>query len=576
MTLDDVLDRFDGVTRRGDDAMARCPHHPDRTASLSISQGRDAVVLCCQAGCNTGDVLGAVGLKFSDLTDKPKSNGNGAAKRRQVADYDYVDEQGNLLYQVVRYEPKDFRQRRPDGAGWTWKLGDTRRVLYNLPDVVDAVAADVEVWVVEGEKDADALGRAGQVATCNVGGAGKWRKEYADALKGARVVICADNDGAGIEHARRVAASLDGVAAQVRVVRPRRFKDIADHLGAGLELDDLEPIDCQGADALADDAVNDAPTSTALRLLLSVRSTAQMQAMPPAEWVIGNWIPRHALSVMWGPPGSMKSFLALSIAAAVATGTEWYGNETRRGLVLYQAGEGGAGIGARTRAWQTAAGVDDDELSPLLWIPTGVNLLDPERRDAFVYVVAEHKPELVIVDTCARALPGGDENVSRDMGRVVEFSDMIRDACGAGCLVVHHGTREGKNMRGHSSLDGAADAVLEVSRDGRIVTLKNTKAKDAEEAAPMQFEPCPVGVSIVLNSLPNGRGSERSSLDAVKACWRQLGSNESFTSKKIIELSNIAERTGYRVINALVEEGFVDKEGTPDRPRYRLRVRGIA
>ena len=107
--------------------------------------------------------------------------------RRIVVTYDYRDERGALLFQVCRFEPKDSRQRRPDGAGgWTWKLGDTRRVLYRLPDLL--AKPEATVFLVEGEKDADRLASLGLTATTVPGGAKKWRTNYADALAGREVV----------------------------------------------------------------------------------------------------------------------------------------------------------------------------------------------------------------------------------------------------------------------------------------------------------------------------------------------------------------------------------------------------
>ena len=115
--------------------------------------------------------------------------------------------------------PKDFRQRRPDGkGGWTWSLGKTRRVLYRLPEVRDAVAGDRLVVIVEGEKDADNLSKLGFTATCNAGGANKWRAEYTESLRDADAVIIGDNDDAGRAHVAHVASSLHGIARRVRVL----------------------------------------------------------------------------------------------------------------------------------------------------------------------------------------------------------------------------------------------------------------------------------------------------------------------------------------------------------------------
>jgi hypothetical protein len=143
------------------------------------------------------------------------SRGNGS---KIVATYDYTDEDGRLLYQVVRRSDKSFPQRRPDGSGgWIWRLDDTRRVLYRLPQVIEAVRTGRRVWIVEGEKDVHALEAAGEVATCNSGGAGCWQPEDARYFRGAKVAPIADKDKPGRGHALDIVRSLEGVASVVRI-----------------------------------------------------------------------------------------------------------------------------------------------------------------------------------------------------------------------------------------------------------------------------------------------------------------------------------------------------------------------
>lgn len=219
----------------------RCPAHEDKRPSLSVNQGDRAVVVKCQRGCSTPDVLAAVGLTMADLYDAPATNGT--HKAEPLASYPYVDEHGDLLFEVVRFVPKDFRQRRPDGkGGWEWRLGDVRRVPYHLPALLEGVAAGRTVFVVEGEKDVHAVESAGGVATCNPGGAGKWRPEFGDFLVGADVVVVADRDPTGTKHAADVEASLLGKARRVRVVDPLTGKDAADHLAAGHTLADWTAV----------------------------------------------------------------------------------------------------------------------------------------------------------------------------------------------------------------------------------------------------------------------------------------------------------------------------------------------
>jgi len=237
----DILARLEGVRPCGPDKWeARCPAHDDQHASLSVGRGEGGrVLLHCHAGCGPIAVVQALGLRLSALfparENRPDKKG---PLGEIVATYDYLDAQGTLLFQVVRFKPKAFRQRRPDTGpdsrdGWVWNLDGVQRVLYRLPELL---AADPGAWifVVEGEKDADALAGLGLVATCNPGGAGKWRDEYAEPLVGRRVCVIPDRDDAGRVHAQNVARRLVGKAAEVRILAlPGEGKDVSDWIAAG-------------------------------------------------------------------------------------------------------------------------------------------------------------------------------------------------------------------------------------------------------------------------------------------------------------------------------------------------------
>lgn len=252
VAVENVLGRLERVKRNGTGWMARCPAHEDRNPSLAISEGEGGrALLYCHAGCQTAAILAALGLSEGDLFEAR----NGASSPEIVATYPYVDEAGELLFEAVRYEPKDFRQRRPDGiGGWIWNLKDVRRVLYRLPAVLAAVEAGEPVVVVEGEKDVEALERAGVVATCNPMGAGKWRTEYAETLRGADVIVVPDLDREGLRHALDVVRSLEGKAASVEIRAPMEEKDVSDHLAAGYDLADLEPWGIEDLERQADEA----------------------------------------------------------------------------------------------------------------------------------------------------------------------------------------------------------------------------------------------------------------------------------------------------------------------------------
>ena len=216
MTAADITRNLRG-RKSGVGWVARCPAHDDRNPSLSLREVDGKVLVHCHAGCDQRavvDVLKARGLW---------PEGQHRQARRLVTIYDYTDETGNLLYQVVRYEPKDFKQRRPDRyGGWEWKKGQ-RQVLYRMPEVLEAPI----VFVVEGEKDAETLRSHGFVATTNAGGAkAPWLPEYTAALLGAEVILIPDNDQPGRQRVLKIARALLGHAARIIVMELDGAKDV--------------------------------------------------------------------------------------------------------------------------------------------------------------------------------------------------------------------------------------------------------------------------------------------------------------------------------------------------------------
>jgi hypothetical protein len=241
--------------------------------------------------------------------------------------YEYVDESGVLLFQVCRTKDKQFPQRRPDGGGgWTWKLGDTRRVLYQLPELLESIANERTVIVTEGEKDVNSLWAIGLPATCNPGGAGKWKAEYSETLCGTDVVIIGDNDEPGRKHVRRVAAALHGVASRVRVLDLARVdrpaKDISEWLAASGTREQLDAL----IDALPDwhAAVADESEIEDRSEASHLISRCAADITPkPIDWLWEGRIARGKHTAIAGEPGDGKSQLSVYIASIVTTGGEW-------------------------------------------------------------------------------------------------------------------------------------------------------------------------------------------------------------------------------------------------------------
>ncbi len=232
--VESILGLLDGVRRCGNGWVARCPAHDDRTPSLSVGEGEDGRVLVkCHAGCENDAIVAALGITIPSLF--PDNDGLSDARERA---FDYVDEEGKVLFQAVRRElpggDKEFRQRRPDGnGGWVWSLNGTRRVLYQLPQVLKAIRKREIIFVVEGEKCVQAAERLGLAATTNPMGAGKWRPEYTDTLRGSRgVVVIPDCDPPGREHATAVREALAEAGIPVKVL------DFGAHRDDGFDIAD--------------------------------------------------------------------------------------------------------------------------------------------------------------------------------------------------------------------------------------------------------------------------------------------------------------------------------------------------
>lgn len=190
--------------------LTHCPVHADNAPSLNVTIKTGVLLIHCQATCEQSVVIAA--LAERGLWQKEPER----AKREIIATYDYLDTRGNLLYQSVRFVPKGFAQRRPDGSGgWLWNLDSVERVLFGLPDLLSAAPNRLR-FIVEGEKDVETLRRHGLVATCNVGGAGKWRDEYSRWFYDRDVVLIPDNDSAGRKHMLQVAENLKGIAHSIR------------------------------------------------------------------------------------------------------------------------------------------------------------------------------------------------------------------------------------------------------------------------------------------------------------------------------------------------------------------------
>jgi len=454
MLLDELLSRLDGVKRSGEAGfVARCPAHEDHKQSLSVGTGDDGrLLLTCFAGCGTEAICGSLGISLADLfQEKPSGNGH----RKIVATYDYTGELGELLFQVVRFEPKDFRQRRPIGGGeWEWKLAGTRRVLYRLPQVLSAIQAGEPVYIVEGEKDADALADFGLAATCNSGGAGKWRDEYTTALSGAKVVIVADKDEPGRKHAFAVAASLAGRAADISIVEAVEGKDASDHLDAGFTPSEFA-ICRGGQDAAPRDGL---PAVTLADLMAS--------APEKPEYVLWGYIAKGAITEVAAKPKVGKTRFVMEAVARILVGEEFLGHATFACRVLYMTEEsrGSFVAGAKRSGMRASASACH------VLMRGSVRSLTWDQIGELVLAYCElHKIDLVVTDTLSdwAGLRGDDENSA---GAALAAMAPLRTLADSGRAVIairheRKGIGEiGESARGSSAFGGAMDILVSLRR----------------------------------------------------------------------------------------------------------------
>jgi 5S rRNA maturation endonuclease (ribonuclease M5) len=268
-----------------------------------------------------------------DLETLHKLNHN-RQQSRVVARYDYNDEGGALLYQVEKLEPKGFRQRRPNGnGGWVWKTADVRKVLYRLPDLIEAIASEQVVVVVEGEKDVESLRKIGVPATCNAGGASepgkkpKWRAEYSKMLHGADVVIIPDHDEAGRAHAEAIMQMSTGIAKRVRVLELAKHwpecpkgGDVSDWLAANHSREELDTLIEQAPDYEPQE--NEQATTG----LGEWDAGDDVDLPPPRGWLLGNIFARGFMSSLLAEGGVGKTALRYAQLLSLATGRSLTGD----------------------------------------------------------------------------------------------------------------------------------------------------------------------------------------------------------------------------------------------------------
>jgi hypothetical protein len=218
--------------------------------------------------------------------------------------------------------------------------------------------------------------------------------------------------------------------------------------------------------------------------------------LPGPKWLIEGLIELEAFAVLYGLSGVAKSFLALDLLLHIAAGLPWHGRAVKQGTVVYVFGEGGAGIQKRIDAWLEEHKLTRADVPEAFFLPEPVQLHRVDEVADFLTAITllPTKPVLIVFDTFARCFVGGDENSGKDMGLAIAGVGRIISSTNAAVLPVHHRGRAGDHERGHTSLRGAADAmILQTMGDkSGVITITNDKQKNAEECAPIMLRLKPV------------------------------------------------------------------------------------
>lgn len=330
------------------------------------------------------------------------------------------------------------------------------------------------------------------------------------------------------------------------------------------------------ADPMKPDGSDELPT-----LADRVLTIKDLRELKPPEPLVPGLLDRNSLSVIYGIPGAGKTFVALDLALRIASGKRWHKNRTGTyGNVLYIAAEGAHGLPQRIDAWKETAGVphDPDRFSVL---PEPVNLLSPSDVAQLKLHVEDTQPVLLIVDTLARCLLGGDENSAKDMGQAVEALEQLRRASGACVLAIHHsGKDRSAGARGSSALLGAATTMLEVTQDSSVISIRQEKQKDHPEGNTVRLRLIPAGDSVAL-TLYDGvlsdtiAGKELEALTILASIETPEG--VAFTTwRDASHESGIGKTTVARLRKKALEQGLIDHgtSSTERSPKWTLTDTG--
>ena len=401
--------------------------------------------------------------------------GGHSSTRKIVGEWDYHDEQGQVVYTKLKYEPKSFAWKTAQGYG----LNGATKVPYNLPELLSA--NNKWVFLCEGEKDCSTLAKAGFVAT-TFGGSSDLPAEALQYFANKKVFICGDYDKAGAKRVKETYEALLPIAKDLRHAwlqepcQSEQVNDVTDWFKQGGTVDKLRQ------------QVKVAKEYQALpkKLINKILTYNDILQMPPPKWLVYDYLLENSTAMLIAPSGSYKSFTALDLSLSIATGKPYHENIVQQGDVLYIAGEGSSGYRARIGAWKEHY---QCEVQRFYLLPNALDLLQEETVDIILEDVDTLKLDLrlFVIDTLARC-NSGEENSASDMSKFINNLDRIRNVTGCTVLFVHHtGKNASLGARGSSAIYASVDTSIECGKQENILTVTCDKQKDAPPFEQRQF-----------------------------------------------------------------------------------------
>ena len=558
MQAEQIAKALGNAKKIGRGWLASCPlpghgqGHGDKNPSLSISDGDDGKPLFkCHSGCDQHELFAAIRdyglLPDIEIRDPLASIKPLPALQAPVLEHEwvYVDEYGDPLFVKQRFKTntakgKDYKlvSIGPDGAK-RYSMSGTRLVPYRFPELLNAKTAGRTIFLTEGEKAADALVSIGVIATSAHAGSGSWPEEITQYFAGAVVIMVPDNDLAGWKYAHKVAAALVPVVKSLRILDlpvEAATDDAWEWVnvlgGTRQELVQLAKV--SPLVASADDVTVPARLVAATEMVAPVQPQVspgnvhqetdktykpfkieswQSVKDEPVNWLIQDVIPEKSFVALYGPPASFKSFIAMDIAECIASGREWLGKKINgTGPVLYIAGEGHGGIGARIAAIKQHHNTPDE--AQVYVVRSQINLRSSVEDFTNLILAIDELVQglgvdlrMIVIDTLARAFGGGNENSSDDMGAFIQATGKIQNRYKCSLMLLHHAGKDTtKGLRGHSSLLGAVDTQMEIMRFPETTKglILMSKQKDGEDGQRYGFEAITVDIDRSDLGLENG------------------------------------------------------------------------